>query len=260
MGWEYQRIAGQLVYQCQELNQAGLTQAVSTSESGNQALHTGDLPDLVRRRRFELMQALNLKQQSLVVAEQVHGVNIQLVDESMAGRGANELLDQLPATDAMITREPGIVLSVLTADCLPIFIYDPLTPAVGMIHAGWRGSLNRIAPLTISKMSQFFGTIPGECWAVLGPAICGECYQVSPELATEFGAMVPEAVISGDSIFKLDLKLFNTRLLLAAGLNKARIIVADACTCCQPKVYFSYRGQAGTIGRMMSVISLNNST
>lgn len=259
MSWIFHECERISYYQCEALNHPGLIQAFTTRRAGNMALHTGDAPAEVKKRHHLFLQCLGLDDGNLVAARQVHGVQVALIDRNTPGRGATDLGDLIPDTDALITREPGVVLSIFTADCLPIFIYDPVTPAIGIIHAGWRGSLARIAAITVERMVEHFGTDPGRCLAGIGPAICRECFQVSPELADTFSKEIPEAVICNATGCYVDLPLFNAKVLQSVGIMEASIDYSKLCTVCHPGEFFSYRASQSP-GRMMGVIALKESS
>lgn len=265
MGWIYQEAgAGKAfgMYLCQEFNRGGLVQAFSTKSAGNMALHTGDAPQAVIKRRQAFLECFGLTLSQMTAAQQTHGVNIQVVDETAAGKGAQDAGDAFPDTDALLTKVPGIVLTIFTADCLPLFIYDPKTPAVGIIHAGWRGAIAGIVPRTLAKMRDVFGTDPKECRVALGPGIGPECFQVSAELAIRFQESCPASLLKSQDRFGVDLTEFNKQLLLEAGVPSQRIFPSGQCTCCRPGTFFSYRasgaagGSGACMGRMMGLIAL----
>ncbi|HYH05049.1 MAG TPA: peptidoglycan editing factor PgeF [Bacillota bacterium] len=257
MSWQIQCYHGVEVYQALSLNDSGLIQGFSTQNAGNLALHTGDMPEKVIERRRDFLKVFGLKLEQLVAANQVHGTTIRKVDRQLAGAGALSFATALPETDALITEIPGIVLSIFTADCLPVFLYDPDTPAIAVIHAGWRGTLGRIAEKTLERMVDEYQTTPGRLRAAIGPAICRHCFQVNQDLADEFSKDDPLAVESDSTTASyVDLPGFNARLLAKAGVAPENIDLSGACTSCQTETFFSYRAGNRTIGRMMGIISL----
>ncbi len=256
MGWIDKQQSGQEVLQCQELNNELVVQAFATRGWGNLALHTGDVPARVIERRQIFLKSLGLQLRDLVAGEQTHGIKVRLIEEGQKGSGAVTYATALSDTDALVTKTPGVILATFTADCLPIFIFDPLTPAIALIHAGWRGSLNLIIPETISKMVQLFQTKPEECLAAIGPGIGRECFAVKQDLAERFFQVCPEAVWQKKEEYFVDLPAFNSYLLKQQGFNPQRLFVANNCTVCEKERFFSYRGEGGITGRMMGVISL----
>jgi YfiH family protein len=259
MVWPAAKTNGMTVYRSPELNRSGVFQAFSTRSCGNMALHTGDLPDAVIRRRRQFLDSQGLDIRRLVAAGQVHGTRVQVVSAAMAGAGAESQESAIAQTDALITSEPGIILGILTADCLPLFLYDPGTPAIAVIHAGWRGTIHRIAALTLETMVKTCGTRPGQVWAGVGPGICRDCFEVDRDLADRFRAADDQAVTEMNSVSHVDLAGFIGRDLVSAGMNPGRIIFSGICTACNPEIFYSYRAGGGTAGRMMGIIGLKKS-
>ena len=146
--------------------------------------------------------------------------------------------------DALITAQPGLLLTIRTADCIPVLIADPVRRVVAAIHAGWRGSAAGIAGKTVKKMVESFSSDPADLIAAIGPGIGLCCFEVGPEVASQFGA-------SGGHV---DLAEANRRDLAAAGV--LRIAVGAPCTHCQPGLFHSYRRDKAQ-GRMVSGIGIS---
>ncbi len=258
MGWVETNRSGLTFYQCQELNNLQVVQGVSGRNCGNLALHTGDDPNRVIERRKRLLGALDLDLNHLVSGVQVHGNRIALVDKTAAGLGAFSIEEAVPETDALITKDTGIILATFTADCLPIFVCDPVTPAVAVIHAGWRGTINGIATDTLKRMINEFGTSPADCLVAIGPSICGACFQVERQLAERFEKIYPQTVIKDKSGSSVDLQAYIKSDLKAFGIKADRIYDAKACTSCNSDRFFSYRAEQGVTGRIMGIIGLRH--
>lgn len=183
--------------------------------------------------------------------------------------------------DASISNTPNLLLGVQTADCVPILLLDPKKRAVAAVHAGWRGTLQRIVVKTIGRMEMEFQTNPRDLLAAIGPAIGGCCYEVGTELAAAFHSQFVDALEWFDELrtgdepnplqwlnqfppghqpppknVRLDLLKANRAQLLSAGLSAHNIFVSDLCTACRPDLLFSYRKQGSKSGRMMSVIGI----
>jgi polyphenol oxidase len=257
MSWFCEELAGLKKYRSAALNYPSIVQAFSSKDYGNMALHTGDLPAKVIENRQRFLNSLGLELANLVAAEQVHGTVVQVVDRQKVGCGAWTVQTSLTGTDALITRERGVILSIFTADCLPIFIYDPQTPAIGIVHAGWRGTIAQIAKLTIHKMVREFKTDPGNCMVTIGPSICANCFKVSVDVAEQFRVVNPRVVIQKESDYQVDLGAFNAYLFQEVGIKPEQISITDLCTTgCHGEGFFSYRAEGGTMGRMMGIIAL----
>jgi YfiH family protein len=256
MSWRSVRQDPAVVYQADLLNRAGVVQGFSTKGWGNLALHTDDQPELVVERRRQFLSCWGLPLSRLVAANQVHGTVVQTVTDEMAGSGAAELATALPATDALITEVPGVILAVFTADCLPVFLYDPDRPAIAVVHAGWRGTLDRIVERTLVKMAADYRTVPEHLLVAFGPAICSQCFQVQPDLAANFSKADLQAVYVDRSGYHVDLAVFNRNLLINCGVPPANMTSPAPCTACNRETFFSYRAEGRTNGRMMGMISL----
>jgi YfiH family protein len=186
--------------------------------------------------------------------------------------------------DGVITNTPGLLLSIQTADCLPILLADPKKRAVGAFHAGWRGTLARVVEKGIGEMRRQFGSNPRDLRAAIGPGIHKCCYQVGPEVREVFHSRF----VYSDELFHeqresdvvhekypllfmnarapghgpdqsklyLDLVAANTRQLLDTGVLAKNISVSPLCTSCRADLLFSYRAEKGGTGRLMGVIGI----
>jgi len=225
---------------------------------------------LQNRRRFQ--SALGASDLELISLNQIHSDVIHLFDAA-------------PTTpcqgDASATNRPGLLLSVQTADCVAILLVDPKKRAIAAVHAGWRGTLQRIVAKAIGKMQMQFKTKPADLLAAIGPAIGGCCYEVGTEVAIQFQSQFADApewfdeFRTGDEPnpiqwldmmppghqpppknVLLDLRKANRAQLLHAGLRTAKIFCSDLCTACRGDLLFSYRKEGATSGRLMSVIGI----
>jgi hypothetical protein len=228
---------------------------------------------LENRRRFQ--SALNANDLQLVALKQMHSDVIQM-------------FDALPAQpcrgDASATNRAGLLLAVQTADCVPILLVDPKKRAVAAVHAGWRGTLQRIVVKAIGQMQMQFGTKPAALLAAIGPAIGGCCYEVGTEVAIQFQSQFAHAhewfdeFRTGDEPnpvqwlnrmppghqpppknVLLDLRKANRAQLVEAGLRAQNIFVSELCTACRRDLFFSYRKEGAITGRLMSVVGIRDS-
>lgn len=157
--------------------------------------------------------------------------------------------------DALLTSKPGVFLGIRTADCLPILLLDRARRVVAAIHAGWRGTVQEVAPRTLARLREEFGCHPSEVEAAIGPAIGVCCYEVGPEVATCFRKYFPERD-DLDQTTHLDLTEANRRQLAAAGVAPDRIYTGAPCTCCSATQMHSWRRDGKEAGRMYSVIGV----
>lgn len=176
---------------------------------------------------------------------QVHGNDIVEI------KNKTELAKGIPQADGIMTNLKHTALLIRTADCLPIFIYDSTIEAIGLIHAGWRGSHQNIVIKAIHKMAAEYGSNTKNIQALFGPCIGSCCYEVGEEFNRYFPS---EVVVRGSRLF-LDLKAVNRNQLLSLGVAKENIKDVEICTCCN-KQYFSYRREGAKAGRMVSLMMI----
>ncbi len=229
---------------------AGLTSCFSRKPA-DMSLRRGPHQEVLRNRAA-FLGACGIDHRRLVCAQQCHGDTIAVVTAQESGRGALEHADALADTDALITRERLVPISVFTADCLPVFLFDPQTPAIGLCHAGWRGTRLNIAPKTVCAMHAQFGTDVRLLQVGFGPSIRACCYAVS----AEFMEIFPLSVQARADALYLDLVAENRRQLLALGVLPEQVQDSGLCTCCRWDEFFSYRREKESCGRMIAVMML----
>ncbi len=204
----------------------GLIHFITTKEDGNISASA---------RRLKITEKLQIAPTTLITAKQIHGDHIAIVEAES---------EPIPETDAMLTNHPGLALMVLTADCVPILLYDPRKKVVGAVHAGWRGTVKQIVLKTIQKMQADFGTNPAEVLAATGPSVGPNCYAVGEEVIAAVKSQLnrPETLLlqhGGQTYF--DLWEANRFQLLEAGLKTANLESAKLCTHCETDRFFSVR-------------------
>lgn len=217
--------------------------------------------DTIQRHRQELAEVVGFNIDCLVTGQQVHSAHIGVVTLKDKGRGAMDKESRLPETDALVTDEEGICLMVLSADCVPIILYDPMRRVIAAIHAGWRGTVARIVMETVQMMQVRFQCSPANILAGIGPSIGKCCFEVGAEVAQVFDSIFPlteniiyESKKSGK--YFIDLWEANRRQLLDAGVRYEHIEVAGMCTVCHPDHFFSYRRDSERAGRFGAGIML----
>jgi len=231
----------------------GVTKKVTTQHlQGSLALHTGEPPSLVYANRKKL--SLLYPSMVWVMAEQTHSDSIFVV-ENREGYGWLPHEPLIASSDALITNQKGVMLSVLTADCVPVLLYDPSCEAIGVVHAGWRGTAQEIVLKTVKRMQEKYGCLPEEIIATIAPSILSCCYEVDASVAQHFFAY-PHTMQKKGEKYWLDLALVNEAQLLKAGLKGENIEQSKLCTSCCVDHFFSYRKEQGCSGRFMSFIGL----
>lgn len=202
-----------------------------------------------------------------VTLKQVHSALVRAIrEEDGVFEGKLQTADgkAVLEADGAVTNLPGVMLGVQTADCVPVLIADVNRRVVAAIHAGWRGTVARIAEQGVARMQEEYGSRPEDMVAAVGPSIGACCYAVGQEVRSEFGARFGYA----DTLFRamddgqmhLDLWEANRRQLLDAGVSGERVTVMGECTACAlshgQRKYFSHRAEHGFTGRMMSMIGV----
>jgi YfiH family protein len=239
----------------------------------------------VLENREKFFRAIGASKMRVVALRQIHSDIVNVVDSAKEALGESDSREAAPQGDALITREPGVLLVVQTADCVPILLADPKRRAIAAIHSGWRGTVRRIAAKALGRMQMDFGTKPEDVVAALGPGIGQSCYEVGTEVAAEFQAQFPNARDWFDGPFDrltdgdkdpnwlpwltmkppghppppprvhLDLIAANRAILEAAGIPEQNIAASGFCAACRTDLFFSFRKER-TAGRMMAAIGI----
>lgn len=257
----------------------------ATTVYGGNTLNLGftkdDTRENVEKNRTRLLLKIGAvkdrKPWPLVLLRQIHSDLIHVVRSPEPGRLTG---------DGLITNVPGIALAIVTADCFPVLLVDRKNKAVGAFHAGWRGTVQRIAEKGLGVMRHEFGTRPRDVLAVIGPGIQQCCYEVGQEVKDQFESQFAYAeelfreIRDSDRVrekypllfmnvrapghggpcikLHLDLRQANRRQLLAAGVPGKQITALDHCTSCNTRQFFSHRAEKGRTGRMMAVIGIKS--
>ena len=254
----------------------GFTSVFGAKNDLNLGFGNHDSREVVEKNRKKFFAALGAKEMTLVAPKQIHSSVVQVFKKQPS--------QKLVTADGLITNVPGVLLSIQTADCVPILLVDVKKKVVGAFHAGWRGTVKRIVEKGVGTMRAEFGCDPKNIHAAIGPCIAQCCYAVGEEVVDQFRSQFEYA----DKLFKpyfdddpikrkypllfmtarapghsnlgpqihLDLVEANRRQLLDAGLPARNIWSADECTSCDTKRFFSHRKEDGFTGRLMSVVGV----
>jgi YfiH family protein len=216
----------------------------------NMSISTGDTFENTRANRVRAFDALGLPADSMADVWQVHGTETIQADEPRGGHPPIK-------ADGLITDRPGVALFQRFADCVPILLYDPARHALGMVHAGWRGTVNKAAASPVKAMAEAYGARPADLIAGIGPSIGPDHYEVGPEVvaaARRAFDNADELLITNNSKIHFNLWAANARVLREAGVEQ--IEVAGLCTACYTDLFFSHRAEAGRTGRFGAVLAL----
>ena len=248
---EYLTAEGITVPHCFTTRFGGVS--TGTQASLNLAHGRGDSMENVQTNIRILTDALGMDDKKLVLTYQTHSDVVRPVTEA----DANGLCHRdYPKCDGLVTATPGVGLLVFTADCTPILLHDPVTGAVGAVHAGWRGTVQSIAARAVEAMCRNYGAKPADIRAAIGPNI-GFCHfetdgDVPEAMRAAFGSAVEPFICTKGEKFHLDLKAINAMVLQSAGVEQ--IEISDACTVCTPDRFWSHRvtrGERGSQGAMI---------
>lgn len=209
----------------------------------NLGRYTDDDPENVAENRRRFAAAIGWDVSQFAGARQIHGTNIKLV----------EAPGEYDGYDALITNQQNILLTITTADCIPVLIHDPVNNAYGAAHAGWKGTVGRIAAKTLRAMIENFGTDPARCQVVIAAGISHCYFEVKKDVGQYFSEhLISEGPAAGQ--YFVDLPQANVDQLTAMGVPLHHISRSAYCTVGNNDLYFSYRAENGNTGRMLAVI------
>ena len=261
----------------------------------NLSFTRGDEEAHVLENYKRMLSVLEATPEDITCTFQTHTTNIRQVSSADRGKGVIRERDYTDI-DGLVTDEPGIVLSIFAADCVPLLFYDPVHTAIGAAHAGWRGSVDNMAEKMVRAMNVLYGTLPADMRCTIGPSICADCYEVSEDVAvavqravartscisceqtegcglkdadgqdiqqqtcqhTDFQNKLNTVIHPGVSAgkYQLDLWALNRLLLETAGLDPAHIFTTDLCTRCNPDFLFSHRATGEKRGSLAAFITV----
>lgn len=255
------------LFQFSKLSQIeGITHFVTTRIGGesegayssfNLSEYTGDDPARVAENRLSLCAEIGIPGTNLYVPYQTHSDRIAVLDELFLQKSAEEKHNALQNVDALITNQIGVCIGVTTADCVPILLYDPINKVVAAVHAGWRGTIAKIASKTVETMVSQFGSQPNDLIAAIGPSIGPDSFEVGEEVAQQFEASgYSHCVLRNREKPNVDLWKTNCTILTESGIPFDQIEIAGVCTYISHQNYFSARRLGIHSGRSVSGIMI----
>ena len=222
----------------------------------NLGVHRGDKPANVLENYRRLSEAVGFDPKRTVFTKQIHSDIIERVGVSDCGRGLIVPVEN--GCDGLVTNEPEVVLTVFSADCTPVLLYDPVAKAVGAVHAGWRGTAAAIVEKAVERMAAEFGSKPENIRAAIGPCISQCCFETDrdvPEaMLNAFGDAAKEAIRETGRKYSVNLKALNVLALTRAGVRQ--IDIATECTACEPNRFWSHRRVGNARGSLAAMILL----
>jgi YfiH family protein len=223
----------------------------------NLGFNSGDLSENVIRNRTILCADLDIKYSCLIFPKQTHTATVKTIHTGFFDLEDAGQKHYLNNTDAVITSLKDVCVSIKTADCVPLLLYDPKQQVIAAIHAGWRGTMQMIVIRTIEKMMEEFATVPSDLFAGIGPSISPDVYEVGEEVWRRFD---PEFYLQTNPVNVekrlLDLRNANNQQLITAGVPPDQIEIAGICTFSDPDHFFSARRDGIKTGRMATGIMM----
>lgn len=233
--------------------------SVGCLESMNLGFDRGDLDENVLKNHKIFAKAVGFPYENIVTTNQTHTTNVRVVTKEDCGKGIAKDRDYSDV-DGLITNIPGIVLATYYADCVPLYILDPINKAIGLSHSGWKGTVKRIGDNTLKLMNENYGTNPKDVICCIGPSICQDCYEISEDVANEFinefGKNNKILYNKGNGKYQLNLWESVKQVFLDAGVEYDNIYTTDICTCCNKDELFSHRGHHGKRGNLAAFLML----
>ena len=229
--------------------------------SMNLSFARGDKEENVRENFQRIAHAVGFSEEKMVFTHQTHTTNVRKVTEEDWGKGFSKERDYSDV-DGLITNVPQTVLTTFYADCVPIYLVDPVKKAIGLCHSGWRGTVGKISQMTIARMQEEYGSDPKDILAAVGPSICQNCYEVSGDVIEQFQDSFHEKYWKElfyqkeNGKYQLNLWKANEIILEEAGITKEHISVTDICTCCNPQLLYSHRASKGQRGNLAAFLMI----
>jgi polyphenol oxidase len=222
----------------------------------NLGTNTLDSPHNVEGNRSLLARGFGATLDRFLTVTQVHGTDLLVIDSPNQEFSHFLKLE----CDGIVTNQPGLMIAVCVADCVPLLLHDPVKGVVAALHAGWQGTVGNIAGKGVEAMVSMFGSNPKDILAAIGPSISACCYEVDAPVRDAFkkagAAWDLYARESGEKKWQLDLAAANKQQLIDAGLSPSQIESEPLCVCCNQELFFSYRRDGGDTGRQVGFIML----
>ena len=253
-------------FAAEHLERRGIRHGFTTRSGGasrgafsslNFSSREGDVPQRVLENWGRLETAATLPKAGWALLSQVHGAKVERV--AAGGPSCHHRRNHAQA-DGLATSAKGVVLGVLTADCLPVILAVPGAGAVAVAHAGWRGTLAGVVQETVRELCTISGAEPHEILAAIGPSIGRCCLQVGREVHEAFheqwGAAQTRRILEKSDPWRLDLQTANLLQLREAGVRSSNVAIVQLCTCCRKDLFFSYRRDGRLSGRMLNFVTV----
>lgn len=246
-----------MVKHCFTTRQGGVSKGIYNNL--NTSLRKEDPRENVVENLKRICKAVGIDHKKLVLSDQVHGAEVRRITEEDLGKGIFKDSD-IMNVDALITNVPGVPLITFYADCVPVFILDPVNKAVGLAHSGWMGTTKKIAAQILTEMHKAYGTRPEDCLAGIGPSIEKQCFEIREDAAALFKKSFHNwedfISVKDEEHYVADLWLAVKFTLIEAGVPENHITTCGLCTVCNEELFFSHRRDKGKTGSLSAIIEL----
>lgn len=246
-----------LVNHCFTTRQGGVSN--SCFSTLNTSIFKQDNKENVYKNLDIVCTEIGIDYKRLVSTYQIHSDEICVVEENDIGRGIIRQGEAILA-DALITNIRRVPIITYYADCVPIYLVDTVNKAIGLIHSGWKGTVQKIVEKTLAKMKETYSTDPASCLAAIGPSLEKDCFEVDYDVAEQFISIFGK---DNDSItykengkYHIDLWKINADMLMNIGVKEENITVSGLCTKCNEELFFSYRRDKGKTGSLSAILEL----
>ncbi len=227
-------------------------------KSLNMAFNKNDNRENVEENYRRIAEVLGIDTRNMVLSNQVHDNKIRVVHESDRGKGIYKKSDII-GIDGLMTNIADVALVTFYADCVPVFLFDPVKKVISLVHSGWRSTLKEISKEAVLKMREVYGCEPSDIEAAVGPSIGQCCFEVGEDVYLQF---ISAFKWCGEYCKKLEEKWFIDlpgiirRTLESEGLKENKIVLSGICTKCNKDIFFSHRGDNGKTGTLSAIMQL----
>ncbi|NMB34610.1 MAG: peptidoglycan editing factor PgeF [Clostridium sp.] len=228
-------------------------------ESLNMSFAKKDEKENVWENYKRVANALEISMEDMVFSDQIHENEIRVVENGDRGKGILKKSD-IRGCDGLVTNQKNTALVTFYADCVPVFLFDPVETVIGVVHSGWRGTAKQISRNAVRKMRDVFFCKPQNILAAIGPSIGRCCFEVGDEVFESFQNNVDYSAKyckRVDQRWHIDLPAIIKRGLIEEGMRIENIVLCDVCTQCNRDMFFSHRGDKGQTGISAGIMVIN---
>ncbi|MDQ2087219.1 peptidoglycan editing factor PgeF [Herbivorax sp. ANBcel31] len=228
-------------------------------KSLNMAFNKNDNKKYVLENFKRVSEAIDIDIENMVFSNQVHDSKIKIVNEKDRGKGIARESDII-GFDGLITNVKNVALVTFFADCVPVFLYDPVKSVIALVHSGWRGTVREISKVAVKKMRQYFESNYEDIEVVIGPSIAKCCFEVDQKVFEEFEKEISWSTLYSKKVkskWYINLQAVVKNSLILEGIREENILNSGVCTKCNKDLFFSHRGDKGKTGTLTAMMQIN---